>query len=87
MNTDIGFGILLMVDSAAYDLFFLFLNGYLEPRSRGKVPELVETHHQITKSGHGVRGVLWSFELHDDLAAPHHELPDVIEWNQVGYLC
>ena len=45
---------------------------------------MVET---ITKSGHGVMGVLWSFELHDDLAAPYDDLPDVIKRDNDGYLC
>ena len=82
MNTDIGFGILLMVDSAAYDLLLSTAISNLA----------VEQNYRnwwkaITKSGHGVMGVLWSFKLHDDLVAPYDDLPVVIEWNQVGYLC
>ena len=82
MNTDVGCGILSTVDSAAYDLLFstAISNLAVEKNYRN-------WWNTITKSGHGVMRVLWSFELHDDLAAPYDELPDVIEWNQVGYLC
>lgn len=31
----------------------------------------------MRKSWQGVMGVLWSFELQDDLAAPYNELPDM----------
>lgn len=52
MNTDMGFGILLMVDSAAYDLLF--------PTALSKLA-LEENYRNRWKPSPRVRMVLWEY--------------------------
>lgn len=81
INPDIRIDILLTVHSAAYDLL-----------PSVTVPEIEVEQDQrnlwgtMRKSWQGVMGVLWSFKLQDDLAAPYNELPD-IEKGKSCYPC